>query len=751
MEDKEIGLKVALKDRRDAIAGLKDVQDEVDKTGRVTDDAGKTAEKSSGRWKRLGGALGTAAKATAVAGAAIVGGALVAGKALYGVGAQFDDMSDTIRVGTGATGKNLDALVGSAKAVGKDIPVAFDQIGPAVADINTRLGLTGPVLEKLSKQTLMAGEMMGEAIDVNAMSGAFSAFQIEGKRTTGAMDAIYQISQATGVGMNELFASVTKNGPALRGFGFGFKESAAWIGTLDKAGLDGNKTIASLSKAMVQFSKDGLEPKKALRDTIGEIEGFTKAGNQAGAINAAAKIFGTKGAGQFVAAVQSGKVELGNLMGATGATSDTILKAGKDTADFTEKWQIFKNRALLAVEPVATRVFDAIGNGMDKINADVVPMVQKFIGEMKSGEGAGGKFADALDRAKDIATDVGTAIKNTAGFLVKYKGVVAGVTGAVVALVAITKIHNAVMAVQAAGGLVTMIKGLPIVAALTRTWAAVQWVLNAALNANPIGLIVLGIAALVAGFVLAYQKSETFRNIVNAAFGAVKGVVMGVVNWIKTNWPLLLAVLTGPIGLAVLAITKNWDKIKAGAGAVKGFVVEKFNALIGFFTSMPGKISTAASGMWDGIKDTFKGTINFLIDAWNSIDFGINISVPDWVPKIGGKGFKIDDVVPDIPRLAKGGIVPAQPGGILANIGEGRWDEAVVPMDGREYLINGTGVTPLPAPQAHSDRDLDAMAADDGAAFAAAFGGVKTVQLVVDRKVLGEVVLDDVDDRMARR
>lgn len=59
------------------------------------------------------------------------------------------------------------------------------------------------------------------------------------------------------------------------------------------------------------------------------------------------------------------------------------------------------------------------------------------------------------------------------------------------------------------------------VAAATKTWAAAQWLINAAMTANPIGLVIAAIAALVIGLVLAYKKSETFRKIVNGAFDAV--------------------------------------------------------------------------------------------------------------------------------------------------------------------------------------------------------------------------------------
>lgn len=78
----------------------------------------------------------------------------------------------------------------------------------------------------------------------------------------------------------------------------------------------------------------------------------------------------------------------------------------------------------------------------------------------------------------------------------------------------------------------------------TKVMTAGQWALNAAMSANPIGLVVLAIAALVAGFVLAYNKSAAFRDIVNAvgqgasaAIGWIVDKVEELVGWVKDKLP----------------------------------------------------------------------------------------------------------------------------------------------------------------------------------------------------------------------
>jgi hypothetical protein len=77
-----------------------------------------------------------------------------------------------------------------------------------------------------------------------------------------------------------------------------------------------------------------------------------------------------------------------------------------------------------------------------------------------------------------------------------------------------------------------------VVATATKAWAIAQWLLNAALDANPIGLAIIAVAALTAGIVLAYRHSATFRGIVQSAFSAA-----------RQNIVLLL----GPMGLLIRA------------------------------------------------------------------------------------------------------------------------------------------------------------------------------------------------------
>jgi hypothetical protein len=253
-------------------------------------------------------------------------------------------------------------------------------------------------------------------------------------------------------------------------------------------------------------------------------------------------------------------------------------------------------------------------------------------------------------------------------------------------LTTISEVGPGILAIVSSVAALTTAQNLASIA--TKAWAAVQWLLNAALSANPIGIVVLAVGALIAAVVLLWKKNETFRKIVIAVWDAIKAAVQAVakwftdtlvpwikgafqkisaaigaaLNWVKKNWPLLLGILTGPIGLAVVLIAKNWDKIKAGVKAVRDFITARFNDVVGFIKGLPKRIAGAASGMWNGIKTAFKSAVNWIIDKWNGLRLkigGQHVELPF------GQSFDIPSITlntPNIPRFHTGGIMPGAPG-----------------------------------------------------------------------------------------
>lgn len=328
-----------------------------------------------------------------------------------------------------------------------------------------------------------------------------------------------------------------------------------------------------------------------------------------------------------------------------------------------------------------------------------------------------------------LGKDIGIAAKAAGGFIKSAATMAKGaaiVTGRIVAQGAAQLVLGVRMAAATTATVAQTVA--------TKAAAAGQWLLNAALNANPLGLIVLAITAVIAGLVLLWQNSETFRNIVTGAFNAVWDAIQAAFNWVKNNWPLLLAILTGPIGIAVLMIIKNWDTIKAAFAAAWEFIKQVWKNVAGWFGGVWNGIKNVFNGIgswfgsifqgaWNGIKNIFSAVGGFFQGIWNTIT-GIFMSIGSSIGNgIGGafktvvnsiigfaentiNGFiraingaiglinKIPGVgIPTlgllrVPRMATGGIVPATPGGRTITVAEGGQAEWVVPESKMASLVS---------------------------------------------------------------
>jgi hypothetical protein len=139
-------------------------------------------------------------------------------------------------------------------------------------------------------------------------------------------------------------------------------------------------------------------------------------------------------------------------------------------------------------------------------------------------EVAGVALPAALNVSKVALGALGTGVQAVTGFLASNKTTVQAVTVTVGTFVAILYAQSAALAIASAattawGATTTFVTG-----AINTARAAVL-IFNLALAANPIGLVIAALAALAIGLVYAYQKSETFRDIVKGAFSMVLGAV----------------------------------------------------------------------------------------------------------------------------------------------------------------------------------------------------------------------------------
>lgn len=184
-----------------------------------------------------------------------------------------------------------------------------------------------------------------------------------------------------------------------------------------------------------------------------------------------------------------------------------------------------------------------------------------------------------------------------------------------------------------------------VTTAATKAWAGAQIALNAVMAGNPIALVVIAIVALIAVIVIAYKRSETFRKIVDAAFSAIQRVIVGTVNavvgFVSSHWKLLLAILTGPFGLAFLAIQKFGprvvDTVSSGLSRLQSGVTNVLGRVVGLFRDLPGKIVKAVGNLGKLLYDAGVDIIQGLLD-------GIGDKIGDLRDTLGN----VTDMIPDI-------------------------------------------------------------------------------------------------------
>jgi hypothetical protein len=260
--------------------------------------------------------------------------------------------------------------------------------------------------------------------------------------------------------------------------------------------------------------------------------------------------------------------------------------------------------------------------------------------------------------------------------------------------------------IVAAAALKVYSAGAKIVSAVTKTWAGIQWLLNAAMSANPITLVVLAIAALVIGMVIAYKKSEKFRDIVNKAFRAIADVALWLWNNVLSK---VFEFWAKEIGVVMLIWSKMLDALShvPGFGWVKG-IADKLHAAsdeamhLNLHIDATGKKNVKPRINGDSITKARNDTqlLNVALSGLQTKNPKIRIDTSS----IDVANTKLDRLLSKLARVSRGLLTPAltQPGvpvgatgGIvtrptLALIGEAG-PEAVVPLN------RTPGNSPLPS------------------------------------------------------
>lgn len=291
----------------------------------------------------------------------------------------------------------------------------------------------------------------------------------------------------------------------------------------------------------------------------------------------------------------------------------------------------------------------------------------------EAADGAEGKaqgFADTLTGTTDLMAGAGAIAKGDlyGGLLLVGTGA-ADLAGGLASFVIPTLSSMTKGMLSSAAGTVkaTVASGAHKVATAasavaTGVWTGAQWLLNAALTANPIGIVIVAIVALVAIIVIAWKRSETFRRIVTGAFRAVLGAIRGAWQWVRRNWPQIRSALTAPVRLAVAWIRQRFDSIVTKVRSVRDRIK---NAFSGANTLLRDAGRRIVEGLWNGITGLagwLASKVRGFIEATvpGPIRSALGIASPSrvgrWLGQMTGRGLGLglDDEQDRVRRAAAG-------------------------------------------------------------------------------------------------
>lgn len=622
--------------------------------GTIDPSLGDSIAKATKTTSGLGAALKVTG-AVAATGLAALGTAAVAGtKALVDLGTSFDSASDAIRIGTGATGEALEALQADFDEVYKSVPTTMEDASQAIADYNTRLGLTGPELQNISEQAIQVSNMLGDDLGsvIEESSQAFEQWNINAEDMTDAMDYVFKASQSTGTGFTELLSTVQQFGPQLQDMGFSFEEATALIGQLDKAGVNTNEVLAAMKKSVTTMAKDGISATEGLAQYA---EAIKAAGTEAEATAIAAEVFGSRAGSTMAAAIREGTLSVDDLTASLMASDETILKAAEDTMDFPEKLQLLKQNAQVAFEPLANQLFNIINDVMpllgDAMN-DVVPMITDGIGEIMPivTDMAGSVFPMIQNGIQSILPFIqqviGYATQNLPRMMSLIGQVAAAVTKIATPLAtSLMPIITNIMDVS-----MTFIESLisSLLPPVTDIISTIVGLLPTILDAlQPIIDAVIEIAPLVAstaGEILS-ALAPVIAFLAGELSTAIQSITPVVVELISTITPLLseiissiLPPLTSLIGALMPVIQAIFDVLQPIISiimqivqAVLPLVIDQINQVMAVLEPAIAFVSTVLTAAIENLLPIFESVITPIFDMLNNlIDFVVNVFTGKW-------------------------------------------------------------------------------------------------------------------------
>jgi TP901 family phage tail tape measure protein len=286
------------------------------------------------------------------------------------IGTSFNEARNNIVSGTGATGQALKDLMNDTRAVGAQVPISFGEAGTAVANLNTRLGLTGKELQVAAIQVARFATIFGLDIDsaTNDVGKLMNALGIGPEGLNGLLDKLAFASQASGIQVSRLMGFIVEAGPAFEELGFGLDESIALFAQFEAAGARPEELIGSLNIVMTKMAREGItDAREGFANLVQRIK---DAPDILSATGIAADAFGARVGGKVAEDIRAGRFEIDDFVESLQGSSGIVDQSAEDMLTLSGRLAMLRNRLVGVLGP-----FGELGGAAAGVLASVGPLI----------------------------------------------------------------------------------------------------------------------------------------------------------------------------------------------------------------------------------------------------------------------------------------------------------------------------------------------------------------------------------------
>ena len=579
-----------LDENRTSLAEAERAADEFDQT---LDEVSDTAERAEGGFTVLKGAL---ASLIADGIRAAIEGIKDFAKETIQVGMNFDSAMSEVQAISGATGDELQLLRDTAKEFGSTTVFSASEAAEALKymalagwDTEQSVDALGGILD------LAAASGMDLATASDMVTDYLTAFGMEAKDSAYFADMLAHAQSSSNTTAEQLGEAYKNCAANLNAAGQDVETTTALLAKMADQGLKGSEAGTALSAMMRDLTAKMKDGAVAIGET--QVQVMDANGNYRDLTDILQDVENaTQGMGDAErAAALSSTFTSDSIKGL-----NLILNAGVgEAASFEEG---LRNAAGTAKE-MADTMNDNLGGDLKALGSQL--------------EGIQIALYEKLEPALRKGVEILSSLLSVLDFVIEHSAEFVAAIGAMGAGIAAYVAYTTAIKIMEGGFLSLSIAQKAVTAA--------QWLMNAAMTANPIGLIIAAIAALVAAFVLLAGKSEEFREFWSGLWEGIKAAVAGVVDaivlffteTIPNAWRGFLTFcgefITGIVeffsqlpekiaaavaGVTVAIISWGADLIARGKEIASGFL----NTVVSFFSELPGKILEFISNALNHVK-----------------------------------------------------------------------------------------------------------------------------------------------------